>query len=268
MPITDLTSIARDNYKDANQVLMFGTRSWGYAIVDDQIPGVDHVEKFGCNLTASTGEAIQDEGGSIVINTVARKVRIKAGGNSGDVAGGAGAEAVIIWGVDSNFNPLTETIITKGATVSELSLDDYLYVYRAKITNSGAVTNIAAIIIENTSAVVMSQISIARGQSQRAVFPVFAGCRLYLHEFRLEGTKTGQLTGEVALMEYVIGEGIHVKHPITFATGGPMTVEWGDGPLMFPEKTLVWVETLSLSATAIITASFDGAIMRYKDSTP
>ena len=267
MSVTDLTAIARDNYKDANQVLQYGVRNWGYAIAEDRIPGVASIEKFGENTAAATGETIQDEGGSIVINSTAVKVRIKSGGDAADVAGGAGAEAIEIFGVDGNWNPISETIITKGATVSELSINDYLYVYRARIVDSGAVPNTGNVIIENASAVVYAQITAARGQTQRAVFPVFAGCRLYVTKFRMEGTKTGTLAGEVGLKEYVLGEGVRVIHPIAFSTGSPGISEWDETPKVFLEKTLVWVEVLSLSTEAIITASFDGEIMRYADST-
>ena len=221
-----------------------------------------HVAKFGLNPASASTEAIQDEGGVIVINTVAAKVRIKTGGNVADVAGGAGAEAIIIYGVDGDWNFASEIIVTKGATVSELSVNSYLYVFRSKITNSGAVSNVGDIIIENASGVIYAQITAAYGQTERAVFPVFADYELHLAKFRFEGAKNNALTGEIDLYCYTLGQGITIIHAFTFYGSNHEIVEWDKDHKTIPEKSLIWIATRVLSAGAIIGASFDGDLYK------
>ena len=221
-----------------------------------------HVTKFGLNQACTAGEAVQDEGGVIVINTVAAKVRIKAGGNAADIAGGAGAEAVSIFGVDDDWNFVSETIITKGALVSELSVNDYLYVFRGKIANSGSVSNVGNIIIETAAAVVMSQLSAGYGQTERAVFPVFSGYEMHLTKFRFEGLRNDNVTGEMSLYCYTLGQGITIIHSLPFRGSDHEIVEWEKNHKRIPEKSLVWVSPIALSASAVIGASFDGDMFR------
>lgn len=221
-----------------------------------------HVTKFGLNPTAAAGETIQDEGGTIVINTIAAKVRIKAGGNAGDTAGGAGAEAIIIYGVDGSWNFASEIIVTKGALVSELSTNSYLYVFIAEITNSGAVINVGDIVIENASTVIYAQITAAYGRTERAVFPVFANYELHLSKFRFEGAKNNALTGEIDLYSYTLEQGIVILHAFTFYGSNHELVEWDKDHKIIPEKSLIWISTKALSAGAIIGASFDGDLYK------
>lgn len=223
-----------------------------------------HVAKFGLNPTTAVADAIQDEGGAIVINTVAEKVRIKSGGDVGDVAGGAGAEAIAIYGVDGDWNFVSEIIVTKGTAVSELSINDYLYVYRAHIVNSGAIFNIDDIIIENVSAVVMATITDNYGQTERAVFPVFAGYEFHITKFRFEGVGTPNLSGEIGLISYTIGEGQRVIHSFPFAAGQTIhKLSWDKGYKVIPEKSLVYAKLISIStSTPVIGASFDGDLYR------
>jgi hypothetical protein len=223
-----------------------------------------HVAKFGLNPSTAAADAVQDEGGAIVINTVAKKIRIKAGGDVGDVAAGAGAEAITVYGVDGDWNFVSEIIITKGASVSELSVNDYLYVYRAHVSGSGSVFNIDDIIIENVSAVVMATITDNYGQTERAVFPVFAGYELYLNKFRFEGVGTPSLNGEIALVCYTLDQGQRIIHSFPFAAGSmPAPKEWDKNHKVVPEKSLVYAKLISISAgTPIIGASFDGDLYK------
>ena len=269
MSVTDLTQISGRSHRTPTDSLDAGIKTWGYGIVENKEPGTERIDKFGRNPATTAGEAIQDEGGVISINTTASTVEI-IGANGGDTFAGAGAKQVTIYGVDINWNPLTETINTNGLSASLDSDNEYLYVYRAKTVGSGAVRNLGDLTIRRSGAgAILSIITQGYGQTERAVMPVFAGCNLMVNKFRFEGSKTGILAGEIALMEYSEGEGIHVVHPFTFSSGNALDpITWDEAPKCFSEKTLVWIEALSISAGAIVTASFDGVMKRYKDSTP
>lgn len=268
MSVTDLTKIVKYNSRDVSELLQYKERSWGYVIADDQIPGVAAIEKYGSNAATAAGDVIQTESAAIAITATATTLEIVSASGD-DTDGGAGAQSVIIWGVDANWNPISETVIMNGATPSSATNSVYLYVYRAKITGSGAVRNAGLITIRRSGAgATFAQIPLGYGQTMKCMFPVFAGCKMYLSHFGLEGTKTGTLTGEIALMEYQLDQGIRVRHSIVFGVGGKADKEWHDALKVFTEKTLIWIEALSISTGAIITAGFDGVIMRYEDSTP
>lgn len=268
MGLTNLTEIDGRGFKTPSSRLHQGIRSWGYSIADDEEPGTAGVDKFGRNPAAATGEAIQDEGGTIVINTTASKIELISD-DTQDNPSGTGAKALLVQGVDINWNPIEDEIATNGTSASAESDNSYLYVYRSKIIDSGAQRSAGNITIRKTGAgATMAQITAGYGQTERAVMPVFAGCKLYINAFRFEGSKTGVLNGEIGLVEYVLNEGIRVVHPLTFDSGEPRIKEWREVPKLFLEKTLVWVEAIDLSTGAIITASFDGIMKRYEDSTP
>lgn len=267
MSVTNLTEIARRDFKTITRFLDEGIKNWSYAIARNLIPGVDFIDKFGRDPSAAAGEVVQDEGGTITINTAASTVEVISSATE-DNPSGSGAKAVCIFGVDINWNPIQADLATNGQSASLSTTLEFLYVYRARTISSGAQRNAGDITIRKSGAgATMAQITIGLGQTEKAVFPVFAGCDLFVNKFRMEGSKTGVLTGEVALVEYELNEGIRVIHPIPFSSGEPQIVEWDETPKVFTEKTLVWVEMLSVSTGAIITASFDGILIRHTDSS-
>ncbi len=259
MSVVPIDKPAAINFKDVDL---------GIAIAKGDIQGVGRIEKYGKRAGAVATDVVQDEGGTISIETTATTIELIST-DADDVDAGAGAQAIHIVGVDINWNPIEEDILTAGLSASLPSVYSYLYVFRAKVVSSGAVRNQGDITIRRSSAgSTLAQVLTGKGQTQKAVFPVPAGCSIYMKKFRFEGSKTGVLNGEINLMEYELDEGIRVAHPIVFSSGEKMTVEWDVGIKEFTEKTLVWVEVESISTGAIIAASFDGAIVRHTDSTP
>ena len=269
MRLTTLTEIA-DFPLAGNGIraMMKGSRNWSYAIAQDEVKGTMYIEKHGLNTATAAGDVIQDESAAIAIRTTASALEVISS-DPGDDVGGAGAEGVKIFGVDINYNPISAELDLDGTTLFGPTTEEFLYVYRAKIINSGAVFNIGTITIRETGAgATLALISPLYGQTQKCVFPVFAGCKLYIDTMRMEGSKTGILTGQLNLVEYELGEGKRVRHPILFSDGKPIPMHWPNAPKIFNEKTLVWIEAKSISAGAEISASFDGVLMRYADSTP
>lgn len=268
MSITDLSEVRGCHRKTVSSGHYQGVRSWGYRIAADEEPGTLGVNKFGRNAsTSSVGDVIQDEDGPIVINKTASKVEIISL-DAQDNPLGTGAKAVLVLGIDINWNPISEVIVTKGQSASLQSDYSYLYVYRAKIVNSGEQRNAGDLIIRRIGAgITMAMITERYGQTERAVMPVFAGCKLYLNNFRFEGVHNEAVSGELALVEYELNQGIRIVHPLELNVGSN-NVEWREIPKIFGEKTLVWIEIISITLPTVMTASFSGLMERYEDSTP
>ena len=273
----DLSQIGTESIRQGNQNQwgVWGDRDWITAVADDIVPGVSYIEKFGLNAATASGDVIEDLSRAVNIRTTDSTIEvISTGANASDDApAGTGAEAIEVFGCDINWNPISETIITNGASASSPSTQKFLYVYRARIVDSGAQRNKGTITIRDSGgagddlAAISLNGTTGYGQTNMAIFPVFAGCKLYLRIVRSEGSKTGTLTGTLGLTAYYLNEGIRVVHPITFDNGDPRNVDWKHAAKVFPEKTLVWVEALDISTGASIGASFDGIIVRHRNSS-
>jgi len=87
----------------------------------------------------------------------ATALRIKAGGNAGDTANGAGARSVKLWGLDANGDEVTAILATNGASASAATAVSFIRLYLAEVYESGtygtqsAGSHLANITIENAA---------------------------------------------------------------------------------------------------------------------
>lgn len=115
----------------------------------------------------------------------ATTVRIKAGGNAADDAGGDGARAVTVQGLNESWAVVEEAIVTNGADASLSTTATFVRPFRTWVSSQGVygAANTAAIVIENTAGSAdLIQIAIEEGQSQ------FCG-------YTIPADKTGYLIG-------------------------------------------------------------------------
>ena len=125
-----------------------------------EVSGYELVQKFGTNEAVGTSYVPVASGGvyQTPMSTGAIAVRIKAGGNANDTAAGTGAREVTIYGLDENFEEVSEAIATAGALASSSTTTTFTRIYRARVTASGtyatsaAGSHSAAITIEDASA--------------------------------------------------------------------------------------------------------------------
>lgn len=87
----------------------------------------------------------------------ATALRIKAGGNAGDTANGAGARSVKLWGLDANGDEVTAILATNGASASAATAVSFIRLYLAEVYESGtygtqsAGSHLANITVENAA---------------------------------------------------------------------------------------------------------------------
>ena len=142
------------------------------------------VYKFGANsAVGTTAEDIWAAGGKYSWPTVAETVRIRSGGNAADDSNGAGAQTVLVIGLDSNLAEIMETITTAGASASSATTDAFFRINRAYVATTGTYggSNTGDIIIENTTSTdILAQIVALRGQTQQAIYTVPANWTAHL----------------------------------------------------------------------------------------
>ena len=127
---------------------------WLIEVQKGNIPGHRIKHKFGRNDAVPNGTwAFIDQLGLTAWPlSAATTVRIKAGGNVADVAGGAGATEITIQGLDDSFNEVEEAIATNGSSASLATTISFWRVHRAWVSGVGTygAANTANIDIENS----------------------------------------------------------------------------------------------------------------------
>lgn len=84
--------------------------------------------------------------------TSAQRVRVKAGGSTSDIVYGSGAKAVMVYGLDSNYDEISEVLYTAGASASAWTTKTFLRVNSVVTVASGSLkTNAGLLVIENES---------------------------------------------------------------------------------------------------------------------
>lgn len=130
----------------------------------------------------TTEEDIWNSGGTRTYLTSADTFRIAAGGNAADTAAGTGAREVIFVFLDANYNEVTETIATAGASASSATTSTGLrfqYAYVGDVGSSGA--NVGNITIEAvTAGTTQGLIEAGRGITKSGHFTIPANKKGYV----------------------------------------------------------------------------------------
>lgn len=161
----------------------------------DLLQGVRQVHKFGRSDSVGTTEAVIAAGSSSPFLAAASAVRVRAGGNAADTAGGAGARTLTISGLDGSMMEASETVALAGASASAATTTLFFRVFRAFVGEAGTYAtpyNTGDIVVETTGGVELATVKAARAQTQIAFYTVPAGytALLLAVAVRVGGTKT------------------------------------------------------------------------------
>ena len=132
---------------------------WGYHVARNNMFQAHVHHQFGRNIACPTTYVPVTDNGLYRTPQVgaATALRIKAGGNAGDTANGAGARAVKLWGINANGDEVTETLVTAGASASAATTNTFVRLYHAEVVASGtygtqtAGSHLGSITIENAA---------------------------------------------------------------------------------------------------------------------
>jgi hypothetical protein len=132
----------------------------------------------------------------------ATTLRIKSGGNANDTAAGSGAREITLQGLDENFEVVTETLATAGASASSATSATFTRLYRAYVSGSGTYGSAAAgshsddIVIENgaggTDWATIDATDFPKSQTEIGAYSVAAGATGYvkLRNLSIDSGKT------------------------------------------------------------------------------
>jgi hypothetical protein len=154
--------------------------------------GIASIKKFGRNPSVGASFEPVDVGGIYQTpqSGSATTLRIKAGGNANDTAAGSGAREITLIGTDENFNEVTETVATAGASASSATTATFTRLYRMFVSASGTYASAVAgshsgnIVIENSAGTAdwatIDVTDFPKGQSEIGAYTIQAGVTGYV----------------------------------------------------------------------------------------
>jgi len=170
----------------------------GMLLSGNELHGLSAEFKFGHNDAIGTSYAVVAENGlcRTPLPSNATTLRVKAGGDAADVAGGAGARSILLQGIGSDGSAIQEVLVLAGASASASTAQPFMRLLRALVLESGHYsTNMlgggsaATITIENTAGtedwMLIRFNGFADCQSQSTLMSIATGQRAYLSGLNL-----------------------------------------------------------------------------------
>jgi hypothetical protein len=158
---------------------------WLIKVAAGEVSGYSSINKFGHNPTVETGTDPEDvwQGGGIYgfVPTESVTCDIKSD-DTDDAAAGTGARTVIVYGLDTNWLEVNETVTLNGTTEVALQ-NEYVRLYRAVVLTAGSqMENDGNITVQSSEGAggindntVGIYIAAEDGQSQQAWYTIPAG---------------------------------------------------------------------------------------------
>lgn len=165
-----------------------------------------NVVKFGYNLDVDSGaeETIWPMGGTWSPTSGAETVEIVSSSSNDTNSSGTGARLVAVFGLDTDYNEVSELTLALNGTTAITTTNQYRYINRIAVALSGSSNYNEGVITatQQTSGAVLAQIPAQTSITQQAVYTVPAGHSAYLQGILFNGVKsTG---GSVPLITYKV----------------------------------------------------------------
>ena len=227
------------------------------------VAGYSGIHKFGRNVAAGTSEEqIQFGGGTLVPLTAA--VNIEAiSDDANDTAAGSNARTIRIWGVDGNFNAITEDITLAGLSASTATTQTFLRVYRGRVLTTGTYNtkNVGNIFIRVSGAgAIQATIVADTSVTETTHYTIANGYTGYLVRVAIEvdSSKSARIImhsrGNTNLTTAPFDPVAHV-HTWDGVKGGlPLDLK---EPHIFAAKTDIWFTSIAGAVSTPLEADYD-----------
>ena len=225
--------------------------------------------KFGYNedVDASPAEVVAEFGGAFLQNIGTAETLSIASTSADDATGGTGLRTLVIFGVDNDWNEITDVVAMNGVTpvVSNLA---FLGVNRMTIYQSGtAPSNVGKITAtSSTGGVIMATMPAGQGTTQQCIFYVPAGKTflatwIYLSALKSSGGGTAEITFKGFVYADLVGAQFEVyRDTISLGTRDHISLQPPE-PFPITEKSIFWIEADSDSANTSVRGRFSGKLI-------
>ena len=246
-----------------SSVTRFGTSEPFYLqVARKQIQFHESIFKFGNNTTVGDSlETVWAEGGLYSYLTTATVLKVSSS-STADTSAGTGARTVELFGLDTDYNEINETITLNGQTAVNTT-KEYLRINRMIVRSAGSGGANAGVIYAGTGTVttgvpanVYASINGVTGanQSLMALWTVPAGYTAYILQYDISNGTTSNTPAVCKLVLAVrpYGEVFQSKDVKSLTTGMHIE-ETFPIPIKIEEKSDIEVRAISSSASV----SFD-----------
>jgi len=254
--------------RDYSSISRFGlTEPFNLQVARNQIAYHESVYKFGNNAAvADSLETIWSQGGLYSYLSAATVLKVSSS-STDDASAGTGARTVELFGLDGDYNEISETVTLNGQTAVNTT-QSFLRINRMIVRSAGSGGANAGVIYAGTGTVttgVPANIyAIINGdgsnQTLMALWTVPAGYTGYLMQYDVSNGTTSNTPAvcKLSLVARPFGEVFQIKDVKSLTTG--MHIENTlIVPLKFTEKTDIEARAISSSASVSfdISAAFE-----------
>lgn len=193
-------------------------RSDGLEIAKGEVPGQRAELKFGHQNAISNAEiAVWDIAAAYAYLSSATVMAVGSN-DANDKAAGTGARTVKVWGLDGDYNEISETV-TMVSTTAVSTTQAYLRVFRATVITAGSGGKNAGIIYVGASTITggvpadkYAAIAVGENQTLMAIWTVPAGKTAYLQKVSGNaGVATADIGATIRLKVRELGEVFQTK---------------------------------------------------------
>lgn len=208
----------------------------GIHIANGQMLNASHINKFGYTGADVNGTATIWDGSAVLNNntytylTAPVTLKVESDDQNDDGA------TYLIEGLDGDYNPVSESITTDAGTGIGTGTQQFLRVFRARMTSNGGVNDGNVSINSNdVNNTLLAYIIDGNGQTLMSIYTVPAGKTAYL--FKLHGSVDKANVGvEFMFFETPFGGSRNIKHMSGTQGGNPIDYDYCV-PLRFEEKS-------------------------------
>ena len=227
--------------------------------------------KFGINGDVGTSvETVWAQGGTYAYPAAATVMKISSS-SADDASAGTGARSIAIFGLDANYNEISESVLLDGQTAVNTG-NSYLRISRMYVTTAGSGATAAGTIYAGTGTVtsgvpatVYGMITLTANQTQMAFWTVPAGYTLYLTGlFYTSGNTNANAWTNFQLIQRPLGGVFRQQSSSRVPGNGDFVIDFHT-PLAFSEKTDIEVRAVASTSPSNVSAEFEGIYIKNAD---
>jgi hypothetical protein len=236
-----------------------------------QVDGHKTLFKFGVNGDVGASlETVWAQGGTYVYPASATVMKISSS-SADDAFGGTGARSIAIFGLDADYNEISESVLLDGQTAVNTG-NSYLRISRVYVTTAGSGATAAGTIYAGTGTVtsgvpanIFGVVALGANQTQMAFWTVPAGYTLYLTGvFYTSGNTNANAWTNFQLIQRPLG-GVFRQQSSSRVPGNGDFVFDLHTPLAFTEKTDIEIRAIASTSPSNVSAEFEGIYIKNPD---
>jgi hypothetical protein len=237
-----------------------------------QVDGHKTLFKFGINGDVGTSvETVWAQGGTYVYPASATVMKISSSNADDSFFGGTGARTIAIFGLDADYNEISESVLLDGQTAVNTG-NSYLRISRIYVTTAGSGATAAGTIYAGTGTVtsgvpatVYGMIALTANQTQMAFWTVPAGYTLYLMgAFFTSANSTANASTNFQLIQRPLGGVFRIQSSARTPGNGNFVVDLHT-PLAFTEKTDIEIRAIASAGASNVSTEFEGIYIKNPD---